>query len=155
MRVNEASSEETPDRATASDGWTASSLTPMLTVNDAVVAIEFYRAAFNAVAQARFTSPTGHVDAQRFFVVDENTEAFNLSPKSLDGTTVRISLIVDDPDATAAQAVRAGASEIFPVADQPYGLRQGRVADPDGHHWLIGKPLDDRGSRPSVMIGSR
>ena len=56
---------------------------------------------------------------------------------------MRINLIVDDPDATAAQAIGAGASEIFPVADQPYGFRQGRVADPDGHHWLIGKPLDD------------
>jgi PhnB protein len=54
---------------------------------------------------------------------------------------VRINLIVDDPDATAASAIAAGASEIFPVADQPYGFRQGRVADPDGHHWLIGKPL--------------
>jgi PhnB protein len=75
--------------------------------------------------------------------VAANPEAFNLSPKSLDGTTVRINLIVNDLDATAAQAIRAGASEILPVADQPYGLRQGRVADPDGHHWLTGKPLDD------------
>ena len=127
----------------------ASSLTPMLTVKHAVAAIEFYRAALGAVEQARFTAPTGHVvaelaiDGLRFFVVDENPQAFNLSPGSLDGTTVRLSLIVDDPDATAAQAVRAGAREIFPVADQPYGLRQGRIADPDGHHWLIGKPLDD------------
>ncbi len=127
----------------------ASSLTPMLTVKDAVAAIEFYRAAFDAVEHARFTAPTGHVvaelaiDGLRFFVVDENPQAFNLSPTSLDGTTVRLSLIVDDPDATAAQAVRAGAREIFPVGDQPYGLRQGRIADPDGHHWLIGKPLDD------------
>ena len=30
---------------------------------------------------------------------------------------------------------------LFPIADQPYGMRQGRVADPYGHHWLIGKPL--------------
>jgi PhnB protein len=127
----------------------ASSLTPMLTVKNALAAIEFYRDAFNAVEQARFTAPTGHVvaemaiDGLRFYVVDENPEAFNLSPTSLDGTTVRINLIVDDPDAAAAQALRAGASEIFPVNDQPYGFRQGRVADPDGHHWLIGKPLDD------------
>jgi PhnB protein len=127
----------------------ASSLTPMLTVKNAAAAIEFYRDAFDAVEQARFTAPTGHVvaemaiDGLRFLVVDENPEAFNLSPISLDGTTVRINLIVDDPDAAAAQAIRAGASEIFPVADQPYGLRQGRIADPDGHHWLIGKPLDD------------
>jgi PhnB protein len=126
---------------------TASSLTPMLTVKNAAAAIDFYRDAFNAVEQARFTAPTGHVvaelaiDGLGFFVVDENPEAFNLSPKSLDGTTVRINLIVDDPDATAAHAIGVGASEIFPVADQPYGFRQGRVADPDGHHWLIGKPL--------------
>src|ERR671915_1103128 len=128
---------------------TASSLTPMLTVKDAVAAIEFYGHAFDAVEQARFTAPSGHVvaelaiDGLRFFVVDENPEAFNLSPRSLDGTTVRINLIVDDPDATAADAIAAGASEIFPVADQPYGFRQGRVADPDGHHWLVGKPLGD------------
>jgi PhnB protein len=126
-----------------------SSLTPMLTVKNAVAAIEFYREAFAAVEQARFTAPTGHVvaemaiDGLRFFVVDENPEAFNLSPTSLDGTTVRINLIVDDPDATAARAVSAGGREIFAVADQPYGLRQGRVADPEGHHWLIGKPLDE------------
>jgi PhnB protein len=127
---------------------TASSLTPMLTVKDAVAAVDFYRDAFNAVEQSRFTAPAGHVvaemaiDGLRFFVVDENPEAFNLSPKALDGTTVRINLIVDDPDATAARAIDAGATEIFPVADQPYGFRQGRVADPDGHHWLIGKPLE-------------
>ena len=128
---------------------TASSLTPMLTVKNAVAAIDFYRDAFAAVEQARFTAPTGHVvvemaiDGLRFFLVDENVEAFNLSPRSLDGTTVRMNLIVEDPDGAAARAIGAGASEIFPVADQPYGFRQGRIADPDGHHWLIGKPVDD------------
>jgi len=128
---------------------TAKSLTPMLTVKDAAAAIAFYRDAFGAVERERATAPTGHVvaklaiDGLQFFVVDENPDPFNLSPRSLNGTTVRMNLVVDDPDATAAQAVGAGASEIFPVADQPYGMRQGRVADPDGHHWLIGKPLDD------------
>jgi PhnB protein len=120
----------------------------MLTVKSAVAAIEFYREAFDAVERGRFTGPTGHVvaemaiDGLRFFVADENPEALTVSPTSLDGTTVRFDLIVDDPDAAAAQALRAGAVEIFPVADQPYGVRQGRVADPDGHHWLIGRPLD-------------
>jgi PhnB protein len=126
---------------------TASSLRPMLTVKDAAAAVEFYRAAFGAVEQNRFVAPTGHVVAELaidglcFFVVDENPDAHNLSPSSLGGTTVRMNLIVSDPDAAAAQAIREGAQEIFPVGDQPYGLRQGRVADPDGHHWLLGKPL--------------
>ncbi len=83
------------------------------------------------------------IDGLAFFVVEENPDAFNLSPRSLNGTSVRINLIVADPDATASKAIGAGATEVFPVADQPYGLRQGRVADPDGHHWLIGAPLAD------------
>src|SRR3954469_21053056 len=106
----------------------ASSLTPMLTVKAARTAIDFYRAAFDAVEQERFEAPTGHVVAQlaidglTFFVVDENPQAFNLSPRSLGGTSVRMNLIVDDPDATAAQAIAAGATEVFPVSDQPYGF---------------------------------
>jgi len=29
----------------------------------------------------------------------------------------------------------------MPVADQRYGWRVGRLIDPFGHHWEIGKPL--------------
>ena len=126
---------------------TVSSLTPMLTVKDAAAAIDFYREAFGAVEESRVTAPNGNVVAElsiggsRFFVVDENPDAFNLSPSSLGGTSVRLNVIVDDPDAVAVQAIAVGATEVFPVGDQPYGFRQGRVADPDGHHWLIGTPL--------------
>lgn len=128
---------------------TASSLTPMLTVKDANAAIQFYGHAFGAVEESRFTTPKGQVvaelriDGLRFFVVDENPEAFNVSPTALGGTTVRINLVVDDPDATTARALRAGGVEVFPVSDQPYGMRQGRIADPEGHHWLIGSFLSD------------
>lgn len=125
----------------------ASSLTPMLTVKDASAAVESYRLAFGAAEGSRLQTPTGHVVAQmlldglEFYVVDENPDAYNLRPEALGGTSVRISLIVDDPDGATAQAIGAGATEVFPVDDQPYGLRQGRVADPFGHHWLIGKPV--------------
>jgi PhnB protein len=73
------------------------------------------------------------------------TEAPDLgtpSPETAGATTVRISLHVDDADAVAARAIAAGAREMLPVADQPYGLRQGRVVDPFGHHWPIGRPLE-------------
>ena len=124
------------------------SLTPMLTVKDAAQAIDFYERAFGATeVRPRVTAPSGQIvaelaiEGQRFFVVDENPAAFNLSPKTLNGTSVRLNLVVDDPDAVAERAMGAGATVIFPIADQPYGMRQGRVADPYGHHWLIGKPL--------------
>jgi PhnB protein len=124
----------------------ASSLTPMLTVQDASAAVDFYARALGATEGSRLQTPTGHVVAQmfvdglEFYVVDENPDAFNLSPETLGGTSVRMSLIVADPDEAAAHALAAGATEVFPVDDQPYGLRQGRVADPFGHHWLIGTP---------------
>jgi PhnB protein len=123
-------------------------LTPMLTVKDSRSAVDFYRRAFGARELSRVTAPTGQavvelsIDDHRFFVVDENPAAFNVSPETVGGTTVRINLLVDDPDAATQRAVDAGAKVIFPVSDQPYGFRQGRVADPAGHHWLIGKPLD-------------
>jgi uncharacterized glyoxalase superfamily protein PhnB len=76
-----------------------------------------------------------------FRVADEAPEASNLSPQALDGTTVRINLLVADPDRFAERAMANDAIEIAPVADQSYGLRQGRLADPFGHHWLIGRPM--------------
>lgn len=125
-----------------------SELTPFLTVKDAAAAADFYRRAFGAEEISRAAAPTGQliialeVQGHRFFAVEENRSAFNVSPGSLGGTTVRLSLIVDDPDALAAKVVEAGGRVIFPVGDQPYGMRQGRVADPEGHHWLVGRPLE-------------
>lgn len=126
---------------------TIKELVPMLTVKDAASATDFYRRAFGAEEVSRAAAPTGQlvieltVQGHRFAAVDENPSAFNVSPGSLGGTTVRLSLIVDDPDALAEQFVAAGGRLIFPVEDQPYGMRQGRVADPEGHHWLLGKRL--------------
>ena len=97
----------------------------MLTVKDANAAIQFYGHAFAAVEESRFTTPTGQVvaelriDGLRFFVVDENPEAFNVSPTALGGTTVRINLVVDDPDATTATALRAGRSKSSPWPTSP------------------------------------
>ena len=122
-------------------------LTPFLTVKDARAVAEFYKKAFGSIELSRQSTPTGQfiiemsIDGQRFYAVDENPAAFNVSPTTLGGTSVRMSLIVEDPDAVADRAVAAGAKVIFPVGDQPYGMRQGRIADPAGHHWLIGKPL--------------
>jgi uncharacterized glyoxalase superfamily protein PhnB len=60
--------------------------------------------------------------------------------ETLGGSTARLVLTVDDPDAVFERAVAAGAVVVWPVADR-YGWRLGRVVDPLGHHWEIGKPL--------------
>ena len=120
---------------------------PMLSLRGAARASEWYQGAFGARETSRSVSPDGRVvalleigDAQ-FGVVDEATAVGNLSPETLGGTSVRISLQVADPDAVAQRAVDHGAELLFPVEDQPYGMRQGRIQDPFGHHWLIGRPL--------------
>ena len=56
------------------------------------------------------------------------------------GSSARIVLTVEDPEAVFARAIGAGATVVWPVADQPYGWRLSQLADPFGHHWEIGKP---------------
>ena len=120
---------------------------PMLSLRDAPRASEWYQQVFGARETSRSTAPNGKIVAilaigeLEFGVVDETTEVGNFSPETLGGTTVRMMLHVPDPDAVAQRAVDAGAELLFPVEDQPYGMRQGRIKDPFGHHWLIGRPL--------------
>ena len=127
------------------------SITPVLTVSSAAEAAAFYQVAFGAEEVYRNTYPDRRIVVElavgdaRFRVADEAPESANLSPQTLGGTSVRINLFVADPDQLAERAIANGAVEIAPVADQPYGLRQGRVADPFGHHWLLGRPLSGDG----------
>jgi PhnB protein len=128
-------------------GW-VNEVFPFLAVRDVDAAVAFYTQAFGASESGqRMRAPDGpqvallSIAGHRVGVATEATDLGTPSPETIGGTTVRISLHVDDPDHVAAQAVAAGAREMFPVADQPYGIRQGRVIDPFGHHWLIGGPL--------------
>jgi PhnB protein len=120
-----------------------SALYPFLAVRDTDAAVEFYARAFGATVRQRVEAPTGvivaviEIEGMPFGIATEAPELGTPSPETVGATTVRVSLHVGDPDAVAARAVDAGATEMFPVADQPYGLRQGRVVDPFGHHWLI------------------
>jgi len=121
----------------------------MLSVRNGAKAVEFYKAAFVAGELFRLDAEDGSVVAQlsvegaEFWVADESPENKNFSPESLGGGTVRMVMVVADPDAVFARAVKAGATVIWPVEDQPYGWRVGRIVDPFGHHWEIGKPLGD------------
>jgi PhnB protein len=77
-----------------------------------------------------------------FWVEDESPPHGNFSPESVGGATARMLLIVDDPESVLDQAVAAGAAEINPV-DEEHGWRLGRIEDPFGHRWEIGKPMSD------------
>lgn len=121
---------------------------PNLVVSDATAAIDFYRSAFGARETARFTDESGKIVHAEVtignFTVGVKDEGYgDPSPASLGGTPVVLALDVADADATAAAATSAGATVIYPVADQPYGDRAGRLADPFGHQWMISHRIAD------------
>jgi len=123
----------------------ATSIVPWLSVRNAARAVEFYKSAFGAIEVFRMGEGESvvarlSVEGAEFWVGDESPEHSNFSPQSLGGSSVRIIFTVADPDAVFARAVAAGATQVYPVGEE-YGWRLGRVADPFGHHWEIGRPL--------------
>ena len=126
------------------------SLAPLLSVRKGTSAIEFYQRAFGATELFRVEDEKGEVvaslavDGASFWLADESPQHANFSPESIGGSSVRLVLTVEDPDALFAQAIAAGATVVYPVTDQSYGWRVGRLVDPYGHHWEIGKPLRKR-----------
>ena len=125
------------------------SIQPILSVRGGSSALDFYRRAFGAAERFRIEDDKGEVVARlsvegaEFWVADESPDHANFSPESLGGGSVRMALIVEDPDAVFEKAVSAGATVVWPVGNQ-HGWRIGRVVDPFGHHWEIGKPLEGR-----------
>jgi PhnB protein len=124
------------------------SIAPWLSVRNGARAVEFYKAAFGAVESHRLEDPTGAVVAKLtvngavFWISGDSPEEVNNGPEIVGGGTVRLVLIVPDPDAAFARALKAGASEVFPVGEE-HGWRLGRVVDPFGLHWEIGRELDE------------
>jgi PhnB protein len=125
-------------------------VSPQLSVRRGREALGFYKAAFGAVEVYRVggTSENEDVVAQlsvgnaSFWVSDESPPNKNFSPQSLGGSTVRLLLVVEDPHSVVERALALGATEVFPVEEQ-HGWLLGRIEDPFGHHWEIGKPLVD------------
>jgi PhnB protein len=123
------------------------SILPWLSVKNSAKAAIFYKKAFGTIETYRMETPDGglvlklSVEGAEFWVSGQTTDGDESTPEPLGGDTIKIVLTVDDPDAAFERAIKAGAQEIFPVGED-YGWRLGRVSDPFGLHWEIGKPLD-------------
>jgi PhnB protein len=120
------------------------SIAPWLSVSDGPSALDYYKAAFDAVERYRLEDDTRRVVVaqltigQADFWLQEDRDS---SPGSGEGS-IRMILTVEDPESVFRQAVAAGATEVAPVSDA-HGWRSGRIVDPFGHHWEVGKPLTD------------
>ena len=120
-------------------------IAPMLSVRNGLNAVKFYQEAFGAEVLFKIENGGSVVarlaaDGAEFWVADESPEHLNFSPETLGGGTVRMVVIVENPDAAFDRAVVAGARVIVPMRNE-HGWRLGRVVDPYGHHWEIGREV--------------
>ncbi len=123
------------------NGPVRTNIAPWLTVRDGPRALEYYMAAFGAVELYRLEDDTDRVvvahlaiDHADFWLQEE--PAFR--PGDHEG--IRMILTVEDPESVVTQARAAGGIEIAAITEG-HGWRIGRIADPFGHHWEVGKPL--------------
>ena len=124
--------------------------TPYMTVSNGAAAIDFYKQVFGAVEKMRMAEDSGkigHAELQIgggiVMLSDEYLEMDARSPQTVGGTPVTIHLYVEDVDATVERAVARGAKVLRPVADQFYGDRAGKIADPFGHQWFLATHRED------------
>jgi PhnB protein len=115
-------------------------ITPYIIVRPAAQFIEFLKSAFEGVEQIRMPAPDGSIMHAAVAVgngaieVSDGNEEYPTAPAA-------IHLYVDDPDATYARTLQAGATSFYaPTDDHPSGDRWGAVKDPFGNHWYIAKP---------------
>lgn len=123
------------------------SIAPWLSVKNSPRAVDFYKSAFGAVESYRLEAPDGglvvrlSVSGAEFWLSNESTGDQQPNKEPLGGDSVRMILTVPDPDSIFAKALEAGAKPVFPVGEE-HGWRLGRLIDPFGLHWEIGKPID-------------
>ncbi|MGD0117351.1 MAG: VOC family protein [Candidatus Binatus sp.] len=119
-------------------------ITPYLTIKGAAKGIEFYKKAFGAKELMRWTGPDGRVGHAEIeisgtpvFISDEHPAIGVISPETLGGSSVGLHLLVEDAYATFKRALEAGAEQITPVEEEPWGQRSGTLKDPFGHRWFV------------------
>jgi len=116
------------------------SITPYIIVRPAAQFMDFLKSAFDGIERMRMPTPSGSIMHAEVAIgngaieVSDGSEQYPTAPAA-------IHLYVDDPDATYARALRAGATSFYaPTDDHPSGDRWGAVKDPFGNHWYIAKP---------------
>ena len=125
-------------------------VTPYITVRDAVKAVEFYKKAFGAELTLKLTMPDGsyahaeiRIGDSRIMMAEENPQWGNTSPQKVGGSPVSFMIYVPDADAAFARALAAGCTQVRPVEDQFYGDRTGTLKDPFGFQWSIGTHIEE------------
>ena len=120
-------------------------LEPELWVGRPREAVEFYTKAFGArvlhqVGEGEDVVAQLAVGEAAFWVASDGSDMGRFSPAAIGGATGRTLLLTEDPEEVARRAVEVGAMEKSAVVEE-HGWLLGRIVDPFGHEWEIGKPI--------------
>jgi PhnB protein len=125
-------------------------ITPYLTIGGASAAIDYYGKVFGAKERVRMAEPDGKIGHAELeigdsliMLSDEYPDRGIISPRTIGGSPVTISIYVEDVDAVYDRAVESGAKALRPVENQFYGDRSGQFEDPFGHRWSVGTHVED------------
>lgn len=123
-------------------------VTPVLTLDDARSAIEWYKKALGAVEVGSHPGPDGkimhaeiRIDGSPIMLHDAMM-GFK-GPKELGGSPGNLWLYVEDSDSLFKRAVEAGGQVGMPFGDQFWGDRCGSITDPFGFSWTIATRKED------------
>lgn len=139
---------------------------PYLQVKQTSEAIDWYTRVFGArEVRSRLVAPDGtcmnaeiEIEGTRLMLSDEMPNVGSISPETLKATSVVLDVHVEDAEVVFARALDAGAEQVYPLADQFYGDRAGRIRDPFGHHWIVATrirevPEDEMVAAFNAMFG--
>jgi PhnB protein len=127
-------------------------VTPMLTLEHAAQAIDWYKKALGAEEMARSVGPDGKIlHAQmrigNSLLMMHDAMMGAKGPQGLGGSPMSLWIYVEDCDALFNRAVAAG-GQVPPgpmgaMADQFWGDRCGTFKDPEGYAWTIATHKED------------
>jgi len=117
-------------------------VTPYISVEKAPELLEFVKQAFGATEIFRTTGSAGGMHAE--VKIGDSMVMVGGGPGIKERPTA-IHLYIPDVDTVYQRALRAGATSLFPPADQEYGERSGAVQDPTGNRWYIATTFETVG----------
>jgi len=123
-------------------------ITPILTLDNAAEAIDWYKKALDAQEIRRSAGPDGKIMHAELRIGDSRIMVHDVmmgkqSPKQLGGSPMGLWIYVEDCDTLFNRAVTAGAQVQMPIADQFWGDRCGIILDPQGFGWSIATHKED------------
>lgn len=126
------------------------SVTVNLVVKPCAEAIDWYVHVFGATEiDDRMTGPEGTVGHAELnirgtgvMLADPQPDGPAQAPSSAGTTTVVLFVYDADAPSIWQRALAAGAEVVFPFEKQFYGHEGGRIRDPFGHQWGIGRVVE-------------